>query len=71
MTLGDQGSIADVWHQKYMNDEDADETTRLMSDELPSRGYEEDEASRDQRHRRPAENEGNIYKVGPPQTARI
>lgn len=62
MTLGDQGSIADVWHQKYMNGEDADETTRLMSDELPSRGYEEDEASRDQRHRRPAENEGNIYK---------
>lgn len=44
-----------------MNEEDADETTRLMSDELPPRSYDEDETSRDYRHHRQRKNSENVY----------
>ena len=47
-----------------MNEEDADETTRLMSDELPAEASQ-GQTSRDQRHSKPVESEGNIYTVRP------
>lgn len=52
-----------MWRQGYMNEEDADETTRLMSDELPPRSYDEDETSRDYRHHRQRKNSENVYTV--------
>ena len=46
-----------------MNENDVDETTRLMSDELPPQNYDEEGPSRTRRHRRQRETELNAYAV--------
>ena len=46
-----------------MNEDDADETTKLMSDASPAQSYDEDGPSRDRRHRRREENYDNAYTV--------
>lgn len=52
-----------------MNDEDADETTRLMSDESRTQGRDEGRSSRERRNRRSVQNEANTYTVRPAQKA--
>jgi len=44
-----------------MNEEDTDETTRLMADVLQD--YDEDRPSRDRRRRRQRENDENVDEV--------
>ena len=47
-----------------MNEDDADETTRLMSVEFTSQSLnEEDRSSRDRRHHRQRETDQNVYPV--------
>lgn len=50
-----------------MNDEEADETTRLMSDESATQGRDEGRSSRGRRSRRSVQDEQNVYTVRPPQ----
>lgn len=51
-------SSANVWQKRYMNEEDVDETTGLMSGEVVTETYEDhDRSSRDRRLRRGRENE--------------
>lgn len=55
---------ADAWHKRYMNEEDADETTSLMSGEVVSQAFEADRNSSDRRARRNRENNENTDAVG-------
>lgn len=55
---------ADAWHKRYMNEEDADETTSLMSGEVVSQAFEADRNSSDRRARRNRENNENTDAEG-------
>lgn len=55
---------ANVWYKIYMNEEDVDETTGLMSGEAVTQSYEDNaRSSRDRRPRRERENDENTDAV--------
>ena len=57
-------SSANAWHNRYMNEEDVDETTGLMSAEVVNQSYKDnDRSSRDRRPRRERENNENTDAV--------